>query len=493
MLRVRVVSQPEKELGGRHPHTVRELYLGHRGIQKLAGFEEFAYLNDLYLEHNEIVKLRRGLSPLTRLTTLSVHHNALRSISGAFRNMPCLEVLLLHANALRGLDEVVSQLGKLKYLHTLTLFANPVEEELNYRSFVIASCPSLHTFDRKAISLPERKHAAKKHPSSTPSLPPLPSSSSSPHALSASPRSLMASRNSRHSRNSHRSRLSRASRASRTSRTSRGETRTPLYLRSGVGTKKGKDSGGGGGRGRRGRERRGHGESKVAFWTTAKPLDPPPPPHCRPHLVVDDLHKRVAAIHAREEAEEMEELTKMFEEQTRQEILDHRRSRTVPLPKSLDFLAARRAGQQAQEEEEEEEESKQQTLSSGPGSRSLLPGASGRQSTHASRHTPPPTPFVYKLTEWITTEDEGDSPSSPSPPPTSGATDRHGDGEQQRLSSLTTSSPRLLKRSSLTSSFARLNTRDAIVGNPAMFAEYQARKSRKSATPVLRQATFSIQ
>ncbi|KNC53006.1 leucine rich repeat containing 51 [Thecamonas trahens ATCC 50062] len=451
----RVVSHPERELGGRTPEQVRELYLGHKGIQKLSGFERFRFLNDLYLEGNALVRLTR-ISHLTRLTTLSVHNNMLTVIDGVLSSMPCLEVLLLHRNQLRGLHRVAKELAPLKYLTTLTLFGNPVEEELGYRRVVVTSCKALTIFDRKRVTQRERRRCDKLGPLDAPRT-----------AMLLSPSRMLATGRGR----SLPPLLGETSPAMRASE----DSLTPLYLRSGRahrlarrrrtvrrGRSGGSGSDGGSGSGDGGR---------VAFWTTAKPRHPEPPPHCRPQLVVRDLFRRVEAIQQREEREELEELTKMFEEQTRAEIQAHRRSRTVPLPKSLDFLGARRAeaggggGGGGGGSGRGDEAEPAQPAETGPARGCGLP----------------PTPFVYKMYEWEVELDDEPGESRPGSPASSNG------------SSIAAPRPlAAVKRTAISSSFAHLHVREAIHADPQRYVRYRQRKARKQAKPQLKQSILTV-
>jgi len=170
-------SDPHAELPVKNHKYVKnctELYLAKRGIQQLAHFEAFVNLEVLWINENLLTKLD-GLDTCFRIKQLLAHNNHIQSLEGSsLPQFKFLTELRLYGNQLHDLDSTLTILGRLHRLQDLDLFGNPLEEEENYRYYVIATVPSLLVLDRHVITDEERTKAAR--------LPPyraLPSSASS--------------------------------------------------------------------------------------------------------------------------------------------------------------------------------------------------------------------------------------------------------------------------------------------------------------------------
>jgi len=66
-----------------------------------------------------------------------------------------LKTLFLHANKIKKLTEI-DKLAKLPNLRSLTLHGNPMEEEKNYRFYVILMIPQLINLNFSGISKQEK-------------------------------------------------------------------------------------------------------------------------------------------------------------------------------------------------------------------------------------------------------------------------------------------------------------------------------------------------
>ncbi|KAK7919597.1 hypothetical protein WMY93_010881 [Mugilogobius chulae] len=95
------------------------------------------------------------LSRPSLLGWLDLSFNKLERIDSVFCEMRELRVLYLHGNRIWNLSEV-DKLGRLPYLHTITLHGNNIETTKGYRSHVIAVLPELKAMDFSAVTKEER-------------------------------------------------------------------------------------------------------------------------------------------------------------------------------------------------------------------------------------------------------------------------------------------------------------------------------------------------
>ncbi|XP_059497668.1 leucine-rich repeat-containing protein 72 [Stegostoma tigrinum] len=90
---------------------------------------------------------------------LYLHNNLLTDITGALKHLTSLQILMLQNNWLHKMEKVVSEFKKLRWLHTLNLFNNPLTQEQDYRLYVIYHVPSVQLLDRQLITPKERDTA----------------------------------------------------------------------------------------------------------------------------------------------------------------------------------------------------------------------------------------------------------------------------------------------------------------------------------------------
>lgn len=161
-----VVSRPMDELAVRNAKFAREcteLHLGHRGIERLGGFEPFKNLSVLWVNDNLIHRLENV--DLFRMKVLYAHNNRISKLrDSSLENMSFLEELTLSNNRLTDLAEALEVLGHLHHLKRLDLFGNPLAEEKGYRLHVIKRLPDLVILDRHTITDVERQATAKLAP-----------------------------------------------------------------------------------------------------------------------------------------------------------------------------------------------------------------------------------------------------------------------------------------------------------------------------------------
>lgn len=105
-----------------------ELYLSHRGIQKLVNFDLFMNLEVLWLNNNNL-KAVTGLDTNFRLKELYLHNNSIKSLDGSIKHLPHLRTLTLYNNELSDLDVTLEHFNSMVYLQHLELFQNPLSEE----------------------------------------------------------------------------------------------------------------------------------------------------------------------------------------------------------------------------------------------------------------------------------------------------------------------------------------------------------------------------
>ena len=147
-----------------NPLGEREVIL--RGY-KIAAIENTGTLKDQFdvidLSDNEITRVG-NFAPARRLTTLLLHNNRVATIDDNLGDqLPSLETLMLCHNRLESLTQLAG-LNSLKKLQHLSCIGNPIKRLEHYRSFLIATVPSLKTLDFKKIKAAEREKASQLFP-----------------------------------------------------------------------------------------------------------------------------------------------------------------------------------------------------------------------------------------------------------------------------------------------------------------------------------------
>ncbi|XP_039597283.1 leucine-rich repeat-containing protein 9 [Polypterus senegalus] len=162
-------------------HNLRWASFNDNDISKIEGLDNCQRIEELSLDGNCISKLE-GLLKLTKLTRLSLNNNRLTSLdTGVLEKLPhlhCLSVENNHISSLQGLHKVSSliefyignnnistnrdiyHLKGLSNLIILDLYGNPiVQNQENYRLFVIFHLPTLKALDGSAVEPSECENA----------------------------------------------------------------------------------------------------------------------------------------------------------------------------------------------------------------------------------------------------------------------------------------------------------------------------------------------
>ena len=137
---------------------VKLLNLGKLNLRDIHYLSEYYNLEELWLNDNRLRTIE-GVKKSVNLKRLYLQHNRLVSLQGALKKVKHLDTLLLHDNQLRDLKSLVRDIKHMSNLKVLNLFGNPIEEEQEYRSYVIHNIPSLQVFDRREITMKERRSA----------------------------------------------------------------------------------------------------------------------------------------------------------------------------------------------------------------------------------------------------------------------------------------------------------------------------------------------
>uniref|UniRef100_A0A8C4XE44 Leucine rich repeat containing 9 n=1 Tax=Erpetoichthys calabaricus TaxID=27687 RepID=A0A8C4XE44_ERPCA len=162
-------------------HNLRWASFNDNDISRIEGLDNCQRIEELSLDGNCVSKLE-GLLKLTKLTRLSLNSNRLTSLdTGVLEKLPhlhCLSVENNHISSLQGLHKVSSliefyignnnistnrdiyHLKGLSNLIILDLFGNPiVQNQENYRLFVIFHLPTLKALDGSAVEPSECENA----------------------------------------------------------------------------------------------------------------------------------------------------------------------------------------------------------------------------------------------------------------------------------------------------------------------------------------------
>lgn len=124
-----------------------EVYMGRRGIQKLARFEDFLNLEVVWLNDNNL-KAVTGLDKNFRIKELYLHNNRLKTLDGSIKCLLHLRTITLYNNELSDLDHTLTYFKNMKYLTHIEMYDNPLAEEQHYRKRVIFNLKFLTLLDR---------------------------------------------------------------------------------------------------------------------------------------------------------------------------------------------------------------------------------------------------------------------------------------------------------------------------------------------------------
>ncbi|OUM64563.1 hypothetical protein PIROE2DRAFT_8638, partial [Piromyces sp. E2] len=111
--------------------------------------------NFLSIEGLDIITTKIIADPFKNLSWIDLSFNSLEEIHECILQFVNLKSLFLHANKIAKLTEI-DKLAKLPNLKSLTLHGNPIEEEKNYRFYVILMIPQLVNLNFSGISKQEK-------------------------------------------------------------------------------------------------------------------------------------------------------------------------------------------------------------------------------------------------------------------------------------------------------------------------------------------------
>lgn len=123
---------------------LRRLCLDNNIIQSITNLSHLVHLEWLDLSFNNITKIS-GLDKLTKLKDLSLFSNRITEVEG-LDSCTALQCLSLGNNLISSLESVVT-LRKFRGLQLLNLEGNPVSEEAEYRTYVLAYMRDLKYLD----------------------------------------------------------------------------------------------------------------------------------------------------------------------------------------------------------------------------------------------------------------------------------------------------------------------------------------------------------
>ena len=113
-----------------------KLQLDNNIIEKIENLNHLTNLTWLDLSFNNITKIE-GLEKLVHLTDLSLFNNSISKLEG-LDSLSSLNMLSVGKNNVSSLEDVM-YLRKFRMLKMLTLSGNPIENDADYRNFVIAN------------------------------------------------------------------------------------------------------------------------------------------------------------------------------------------------------------------------------------------------------------------------------------------------------------------------------------------------------------------
>lgn len=125
-----------------------ELRLDNNTIKKIENLGHLKNLTWLDLSFNNI-EVIEGLETLTKLTDLSLYNNAISTIEG-LDTLVNLNVLSLGNNKIKSTDQI-QYLRKFEHLKVVNLEGNPVFDQVDYKTVVLAYLKHLEYLDYKLV------------------------------------------------------------------------------------------------------------------------------------------------------------------------------------------------------------------------------------------------------------------------------------------------------------------------------------------------------
>jgi len=129
--------------------SLQALDISMNSITRLEGLSHLSNLQLLYVYGNQIEALE-NLGGLAALRELRVEKNRLRDINHLAQFRPPLAVLEAHSNFIDGLDDTIVVLSQLPTLQQLSLYNNPIAEDITYQIRIVV-LSSLKKFDGLVI------------------------------------------------------------------------------------------------------------------------------------------------------------------------------------------------------------------------------------------------------------------------------------------------------------------------------------------------------
>jgi Leucine-rich repeat (LRR) protein len=141
-------------------NALTKLCLDNNAIEEICHLDHLTNLKWLDLSFNKIHRIQ-GLDKLSKLEDLSLYSNYIKKIDGLW-NCSSLQCLSLGNNKIESLEEV-QQLRKIRSLRMLTLSDNPVTDQPDYKTVVLAFISELKYLDYRLVMQEDRNTAKEIH------------------------------------------------------------------------------------------------------------------------------------------------------------------------------------------------------------------------------------------------------------------------------------------------------------------------------------------
>lgn len=133
------------------------------GTRPLKKTDEGKVLSSAFKLNNSAIQDLNGFADVLseildkpeELSWIDLSFNEISKIDPVILNHPKLKMLYLHGNCINDLEEV-DKLAALPNLISLSLHGNPMENDKEYRSYVLSKMPQLRTLDFSGITKSDR-------------------------------------------------------------------------------------------------------------------------------------------------------------------------------------------------------------------------------------------------------------------------------------------------------------------------------------------------
>jgi Leucine-rich repeat (LRR) protein len=139
---------------------LKKLALSNNVITQIENLDALVNLEDLDLSFNCIKRIE-NLENLRRLKALNLHRNLITTIENLDAQLR-LEVLIVSSCGLKSIENL-KYLRRFVRLRGVCFDGNPMTEDLNYRSFLLAFVPQLISLDYKRIPKNDKEAAAEEY------------------------------------------------------------------------------------------------------------------------------------------------------------------------------------------------------------------------------------------------------------------------------------------------------------------------------------------